>query len=487
MGNKTSKPCPLGQELEAKTGELEAQQKMREGQLAGLTLDRIASGVVSKKAEIASLVAATKGRCANELREIVVREVIRSADGLLWCREYEETQKSRQRMSVYTGSNWTTVEPQQWMDFIDRCAERCGIDESELMNHKFMNLLYEGVAFNLKAYRRRMVPAGEVWLNVRNGTLVISKDGSVRLRSHDKDDLFTYTLPYPYDERAECPLWHRFLDRVLPEAESRQVLGEFIGYCMMSDHLLEKMLLLYGEGLNGKSVTLEVIEALLGSVNVSYLSLSDLTNDEVKRAGIEGKMLNISHESGKDVNPNVLKQLTSGEPVVVKHLYHDPYETSDYGKQVAAFNILPRAENTFGFFRRLIILPYQVTIPRQEIDPQLALKLKSELPGILNWVLKLLPGLMTRGEFTTSASCENALERYRLQSDSVRLFISEMCQPSDYTTDGQGLFNAYRNYCAASSLRPLGKTRFYDRLENLTHSRENNGNQARFKLKLTEI
>ena len=487
MEAKENNPCPLGQELESKASELVALRRMREEQLIDLTLRRIVDGVVSKEAEITDLMTVTKGQCANGLREIVEREVIRSADGLLWCREYEEQSRSGQQMSVYTGSHWEAVEPQQWMDFVDCCAERCGVPESQRMNPKFMNPLYEGVAFNLKKYRRQLVPPGEVWLNVHNGTLVLGRDGTVTLRDHRKEDLFTYTLPYSYDPQAECPLWQHFLDRVLPEAESQQVLGEFIGYCMMPGHDFEKMLLLYGEGLNGKSVTLEVIEALLGTFNVSYLSLSDLTNDEVKRAGIEGKMLNISHESGKDVNPNVLKQLTSGERVLVKHLYHNPYETCNYGKLAAAFNILPRAENTFGFFRRLIILAYQVTIPPEEIDRQLASKLKGELPGILNWTLKQLARLVSRGEFTRSECCEKALERYRLQSDSVRLFLNEQCEPCEFTTAGQDIFNAYRNYCVSSSLKSLGKTRFYDRLDSLTHSRQECGNVTRFKLKLIEL
>jgi putative DNA primase/helicase len=254
----------------------------------------------------------------------------------------------------------------------------------------------------------------------------------------------------------------------------------------MTGHELEKMLLLYGEGLNGKSVTLEVIESLLGSVNVSYLSLSDLTNDDVKRAGIEGKMLNISHESGKDVNPNVLKQLTSGERVLIKHLYRDPRETNSYGKLIAAFNILPRAENTFGFFRRLLILAYQVTIPKEEIDRQLASKLKGELPGILLWVLKALPALMTRREFSPCESSEKALEQYRLQSDNVRLFLSEACETSEYTTQASELYTAYRNYCIGSSLKPIGKNKFYERLECLGYDRVMYANTLYYKLKVTE-
>lgn len=288
MGNKEKKSCPLGQELAQKASELASRRSMREGQMTDLILNRIAEGVESKEKDIMSLVSGSKGSCQGSMREIVEREVIRSADGLLWCPEYVERLKSDQQVSVFTGSHWQTVEPQQWKDFIGRCAGRCGVPEPQLMSPVFMRALYEGVAFNLAGHRRQTIPDGEVWLNMRNGTLVVGSDGSVVLRGHRKEDLFRYTLDYCYDPEAGCPLWHRFLDRVLPGPDTQLLLGEFIGYCLMPGHSLEKMLMAYGEGLNGKSVTLEVIEALLGAMNVSYLSLSDLTNDDVKRAGLRG-------------------------------------------------------------------------------------------------------------------------------------------------------------------------------------------------------
>ena len=346
---------------------------------------------------------------------------------------------------------------------------------------------YFNVAFNVKGYYERRVPAGEVWLNALNGTLELRSDGTAVLREHRKEDMFLYTLNYAYEPSAECQRWHKFLDRVLPEEEAQRVLAEFIGYCLMPDHRMEKMLWLKGEGQNGKSVTLEVIEALLGSGNVSYLSLSDLTNDAIKRAGIEGKMLNISHESGKDVNPNVLKQMTSGERVLIRQLYHDPREISDYGKLAAAFNILPRAENSFGFFRRLIILPYEVTIPKEEIDRQLAAKLKGELPGILKWVLAALPALMKRGEFSPCASSDRALEHYRLQSDNVRLFLNEMCTESEVAVKAADLYQAYRGYCYESSLKAIGKNKFYDRLEALGYAPVMYANVKHFNLRVTEL
>lgn len=478
--------CSLEQELTQKASELDAQHTMREQQLVALTLSRITEGVVSKETDIDSLMQATKGKCQTLLKEIVMREIIRSADSHLWCQEYIQRSGSDQRVYVFTGSHWEPIEPQQWMDFVGDCAKRCGLPETLIMNHNFMNQLYEGTAFQLAKYRRQTIPDGEVWLNVRNGTLVIKSDGSVTPHEHTKDDLFFYCLGYCYDPHAECPKWHAFLDRVLPDQDAQQLLAEYIGYCLMSDHTMEKMLLLYGEGLNGKSVTLEIVEALLGSMNVSYMSLADLTNDDVKRAAIVGKMLNISHESGKDVNPNVLKQLTSGERVTIRRLYHNPDETNNYGKLIAAFNVLPRAENTFGFFRRLLFLPYLVTIPKEEIDRQLAVKLKEELPGILNWVFEALPGLMSRREFSPCESSDKALEQYRLQSDNVRLFLNEACVVSEFTTLASELFTAYRTFCINSSLKPVGKNRFYERLEKLGHERVMYASSLYFKLKLTE-
>ena len=473
-------------ELAQEVGKLESQRQWRERHMVDITLECIADKVESRQADILQ---AMSERSARQLmvREIVMRECIRSADGLLWCPEYVEKLGSKQCVKVFTGSHWEAIEPQQWQDFVNLCAERCEVGDLQRMDHAFMNKLAEGLAFNLAKNRKQLIPEGEVWVNLSNGTLVVKVDGTAELRDHRKEDLFVYTLDYAFDAQAECPQWHKFLDRILPEAESQQVLREFIGYCLMKDHRLEKMLMLYGGGLNGKSVTLDVIESLLGSVNVSYVSLSDLTSDEVKRAGIEGKKLNISHESGKDINPNVLKQLTSGERILIKHLYVDPRETADYGKFVAAFNQMPKAENTFGYFRRLIILPYEVTIPQEEIDRQLTARLKTEISGILNWVLEALPGLMDRGEFTVSSKCEKALDLYRLQSDNVRLFFNELCEPSDYTTEASEVYAAYKNYCQDSSLKPLGKQKFYERLETLVGTPKMYNNLKRFKIKVNAV
>ena len=111
----------------------------------------------------------------------------------------------------------------------------------------------------------------------------------------------------------------------------------------MKTHRYERMLWLYGPGQNGKSTVLNVLEALLGSANISTISLSQLTKDQKIRYGIEHKMLNISSETGRDIDADVLKQLVTGEKVTIERKYHDARQTNDYGKFIVATNNMPKA------------------------------------------------------------------------------------------------------------------------------------------------
>ena len=356
------------------------------------------------------------------------------------------------------------------------------------MDADFMKKLVSHTAFNVFKALKANIPYDEVWLNMPDETLIIKSDGSISRHPHRPEDLFFYSLGYFYDENAECPTWQAFLDRMLPEAEAQKVLAEYFCYILMKTHRYERMLWLYGPGQNGKSTVLNVLEALLGSANISTISLSQLTKDQKIRYGIEHKMLNISSETGRDVDADVLKQLVTGEKVTVERKYHDARQTDDYGKFIVATNNMPKAEDTFAFFRRMIIMPFEVVIPDSEKDTHLIDKLKEELPGILNWALAAFPGLVERNEFTESELCNQALKRYKAQADSVFLFIEQMCQKSNSTTRGDYLYNAYKDFCIFMRLeKKVGRNEFYKQLEAHGHKPVPNGNDAKmFNLKLSE-
>ena len=106
-------------------------------------------------------------------------------------------------------------------------------------------------------------------VNFKNGTLFISKNGVRTFKPmHDPRDATLNILEFNYDKGAKCPKWDKFLRQVLPDADDRKTLMEFIGYCFLPSHEFESFLFLYGKsGANGKRVFLSVIRDFVASTS----------------------------------------------------------------------------------------------------------------------------------------------------------------------------------------------------------------------------
>ena len=475
---------PLGEDIKTNLDILASKSEEREQCIDRIVLDTKAADVKDLSAEISVLIKRQKMAWKKSAIELVSGEIIRALDGDLAAFNYEPRAKASQEVYLYTGTHWQKLDQQAFFDFVNVCCQRVGVPAEEQHEPTFMEKIYWQVEFRV-AHSRPIRHSRKVgYINVQNGTLEIRSDGTVTLHEHRREDYFLYCLAYAYDPAAACPLWLHFLDEVLPDEEAQRVLAEFIGYCFVRGINPEKMLVLLGGGSNGKSVTLTIIEALLGRQNVSNVTLSDLTCDAEKRCMTEGKLANISHESDREIDASMLKKIVSQEPVDIRKLYVGTRIIREYGKLITSFNSLPRAEATHGFYRRWLILPFRRTITEQEADVNLSAKLCGELSGILNWVLDVLPQFMLRGQFSPCKVCQTELERFRLQSDSVQLFLHECCERDEtITTPGKDLFAKYKNFCYNDMLRPVGKQRFFDRVESLGVTRASYGNKVLFYLR----
>jgi len=401
--------------------------------------------------------------------EEVSAVIVEAADGNITVTEYVQKQMSKQVVYLYVGTHWRSIRTQQFYDFVKDGAYAAGLDQKYAENPRFMNTLFEAVAFRVSRDREQYVPNGEVWINMQNGTLEVMQDGSLNFRQHVREDFFTYVLPYGYQPEAQCPRWHKFLDEVLPEKESQLLLGEYLGYCFTRNLKLEKCLVMYGGGQNGKSVTTDVACELFGYKNVSHIDLEMLTTNETYRAEAVGKLANISQENGPNVQYSTLKNMVSGETVMVRNLYKDPYPTSNYGKIIASYNTLPKTENTFGFYRRWLLLPFNVTISKEQMDVNLKAKLCEELSGILNWVLECLQGLVVRKGFTESKVCEEALDEYKLNCNSALRYFYERCVlDEDSRLKLKDLYADYLRFCNEDNIsNRFGKNNFMQQLKNV--------------------
>jgi putative DNA primase/helicase len=234
------------------------------------------------------------------------------------------------------------------------------------------------------------------------------------------------------------------------------------------------MLVLFGSGANGKSVVFEIILALLGKENVSNYSLTSLTdNNGYYRAQISNKLVNYGSEIGGKLEADMLKKMASGEPIEARQPYGRPLLLHEYAKLIFNCNQLPKdVEQTDAYFRRFLILPFNVTIEEDKQDKSLANKIVvSELPGILNWVLEGLKRLLTQGKFTKCKISDDLLTRYKIESDSVQIFLEEYninksTDSREYKTL-KTVYDAYRAFCSESGYKPISKLNFSKRLQSL--------------------
>ncbi|MBK8810465.1 MAG: DNA primase [Acidobacteria bacterium] len=364
----------------------------------------------------------------------------------------------------YNGEFWQLVDRLELESFLGYAAERLGIDHVTASYHLFRTSLFRqflAVSFLPKP----TTPTGVCLINLRNGTFEITPT-EFRLREFRREDFLTYQLPFEYSPKATFPKWERFLDEVLPDISRQLVLAEYIGY-IFTNLKLEKTLLLYGTGANGKSVVFDVMTALLGNENISHYSLQSL-NHEYYRACLANKLLNYASEISTRLGADIFKKLTSGEPVEARLPYGQPFLLREYARLAFNCNELPQdKEHTEAFFRRFLILPFDVTIPEEKRNPNFAKEIiKDELSGVFNWVLSGLQTLLQQEDFTRCEASRDALTKYRHESDSVAMFLAdEGFKPSDKPTEVKVLYMAYKTYCLDNYFRPLGRNNFSKRLE----------------------
>ena len=381
--------------------------------------------------------------------------------------------KNHSFIYLYNGSYWSEIDKEAFQKFLGKAAEKMGVPKFSAKYYKFKKELYE--QFLATAYLDAIPPSADnVLINLKNGTFEINTEGT-QIRPFNPNDFITYQLPFEYNPEAEAPIFKNYLNEVLPDIERQNVLAEFLGFLFIkhnSNRLKEeKALILYGGGANGKSVFFQVVSALLGDENTSNYSLQSLTNENgYFRAKIANKLVNYASEINGKLESSIFKQLVSGEPVEARLPYGEPFTLKQYAKLIFNCNDLPKeVEQTNAYFRRFLIIPFDVTIPPEKQDKSLHNKIiETELSGVFNWVLEGLNRLLEQKGFSKCTAAEEAVADYKTQSDSVKMFIDEndyTISPNDYTLI-KDLYPHYRQYCSEDGFKPVSKVNFSKRLKN---------------------
>lgn len=309
------------------------------------------------------------------------------------------------------------------------------------------------------------------WLfNVQNGTIDLRTG---KLRPHAPGDMITKIAPFDFDPKAQAPTWTAFLDRVLGgDVELLDFVQRAAGMAMAGEVRDHAFLFLYGQGRNGKSTFLNVLLEVFGEYGRQIQAdiVLKRKNDEHKTEfanllGVRAAVMNEVPKS-RTFNEGALKSLTGGDRIAARFMRGDPFDFKPTHSLFFAANNRPKVDDeSDGFWRRMMLVPFEVQIPLDEIDPTLPEKLLEEAPGILRWCVDGALAWQVQG-LAPPARVRNASAEYRETSDNVLTFVGDACVTRGEVS-GTDLLRAYKVWCGEFSERPEGRNIFYERIERL--------------------
>ena len=308
----------------------------------------------------------------------------------------------------------------------------------------------------LEAYTPEL-PIQEDRIHVANGTLFLN--GEFRTEK----EFCRNRLPIRYDPNAPQPvIWLRFLSDLL-EPEDILTLQEYLGYCLIPTNRGQVMMLLKGNGGEGKSRIGVVMQKLLGG-NMKNGSIAKVERSPFARADLEHELLMVDDDMKLEAlkSTHYLKSLITAEmPMDLERKGEQSYQGQMYVRFLAFSNgdLEALYDRSDGFYRRQLILSVKKKPPDRMDDPFLADKLCRESEGIFLWCLDGLRRLKAQGfHFTESVQTKGNREQAKQEADNVLLFLQSdgyIRLRADCTITSADLYNIYIMWCSDNAYKPL--------------------------------
>lgn len=302
-------------------------------------------------------------------------------------------------------------------------------------------------------------------VNLRNGELI----------PHDANFMMSKICNSEYDTKHKKPkMWLRFLNDITDGNKALQeYIQKCIGYSISGSNTEQCAYFLYGMGNNGKSTFLDTISDLLGSYGANAQPDTIMLQSKFGGGGAGSDIARLKSArfvtceeptEGVRLNEGLLKQLTGGSKVTCRFLYGDEFEYTPEFKIWMATNHKPVIRGTdLGIWRRIKLIPFEVSIPAEKVDKNLKYKLRQEFPQILAWAVDGCMAWQAEGIEDPECVLE-ATKDYKQEMDLIAGFM-EQCVVIDYTSDerimASDLFTLYSKWAKQNNEYEMSSKKFF--------------------------
>ena len=302
----------------------------------------------------------------------------------------------------------------------------------------------------------------------QNGTLEV--DTGV-FRDFSELDYCSICMEYDYDPHATCPTWKSFIQTITNDepisAETLQFIG---GYVLFPDCKHQKVFILMGDGGNGKSVYLEILQKIFGDENVTHIEPNGLTQ-EFQRIRLKDSLINIGADINSDFSRGEIREwllkIADGTTIQACYKGMTHVDFIPRCKLIYACNQMPTADVVNGLNRRFQFVNFPCKFvenpdpddPLQhERDINIIPKLLNELPGIFNWFYEGYKTLTTVGYFSDTPDQTDMLKLFETVSNPVSVFCEDYVFRGTMTRDE--IYCWYKEWCENTGHKPLARERF---------------------------
>lgn len=334
--------------------------------------------------------------------------------------------------------------------------------------------------------------ADRMAINVLNGTLRLTRKGArwtlvegrmkkitvgdrwgMVLDDHRPGDLISKVANVVFDPSAICDRYDAFLTTVQPDPNMRRFLHQWGGLSLTGDIGEQKLAFFHGKGRNGKSTLVDLWASIAGDYGGSVAIETFLDQGRGRKGGeatpdlarLPGiRFLRTSEpEKGAKLAEALIKLITGGEPIDARHLNKGFFTFLPSFKVTVSGNHKPKITgHDDGIWRRVMLVPWDVQIPKEQVDKRLPETLRAEASGVLN---RLLAGLLDWKDegLVEPASVIAATAKYREQSDQLGRFLDECVQhrtgAKAKSSELFALFSAWAKANGAAEWQQVGFTK----------------------------
>ncbi|MGN0654303.1 MAG: phage/plasmid primase, P4 family [Oscillospiraceae bacterium] len=285
-----------------------------------------------------------------------------------------------------------------------------------------------------------------------------------------KSEVVRTRLPVRYNPYAPKPeRWLSFLDELL-YPEDIPTLQEFIGYCLIPSNKGQRMMIIKGNGGEGKSQIGAVMSTLFGN-NMKDGSIAKISENRFARADLEHILLCIDD----DLRMEGLKQTNYVKSIVTAQGKMDlekknkqSYQGYMYARLLAFSNgdLQAMFDKSDGFYRRQLVLTTRDKPESRVDDPFIGDKMSKEIEGIFLWAFEGLLRLIANNfQFTESERAKANREAVKRNNvNAVEFMESEgyFVFAEDKSITSKELYEIYKLWCEENALSPMSSRSLSD-------------------------